>query len=262
MLGIGVGMPGLVNIKKGELIFAPNLGWRDVPLRLMWNQRFRLPVYVDNEANLAALGEYSFGVARGVDHFIYLSSGIGLGGGVIVDGKLFRGGHGYAGEIGHIQRDPLGEMCACGRRGCWETQVGPQAVLRRVKAALSESPDGNLSCEAADDLNNLTFQKVVGAAANGDPLCRRAIEEVGKNLGLGIADLANLFNPELVVIGGLFGLARSILLPVIEKIVFSEALPPSVENMRITFSEREKDACVFGAVAVVLDDIIRELEIV
>ncbi len=262
MLGIGVGLPGLVNIQKGELIFAPNLAWRDVPLRLMWNQRFRLPIYVDNEANLAALGEYYFGIARGVNHFIYLSSGVGLGGGVIMDGKLFRGGHGYAGEIGHIQRDPMGEMCGCGRRGCWETQVGPQAVLRRIKAALRKSPDGSFSPGVVDDFSNLTFQKVVESAINGDPLCRQAIEEVGKYLGLGIADLANLFNPDLVVIGGLFSLARSILLPVIEKIVFAEALPPSVENMRITFSERGKEACVYGAVAVVLDNIMRELEIV
>ena len=262
VLGIGVGLPGLVNVKKGELIFAPNLAWRDVPLRLMWNQRFLLPVYVDNEANLAALGEYYFGVARGVDHFIYLSSGVGLGGGIIMDGKLFRGGYGYAGEVGHIQRDSLGELCGCGRRGCWETQVGPQAVLRRVKASLSESPDRNLPFGVADDFSNLTFQMVVDAASNGDPLCQHAIEEVGKYLGLGIADLANLFNPEIVVIGGILSLARSILLDVIEKIVFADALSPSVANMRITFSERGKDACVFGAVAVVLDDIIRELEIV
>lgn len=262
VLGIGVGLPGMVNINKGELIFAPNLGWRDVPLRLMWNQRFRLPIYVDNEANLAALGEYYFGIARGVDHLVYLSSGVGLGGGVIVDGKLFRGGHGYAGEIGHIQRDPSGELCGCGRRGCWETQVGPQAVIRRVKQSLGKSPGGHLPSGVAQDLSNLTFPLVVNAALNGDPICRQAIEDVGRYLGLGIADLANLFNPELVVIGGSFSLARSILSPVIEKIVFSEALPPSVDAMRIAFSERGKEACVFGAVAVVLDDIIRELEIV
>src|SRR5208337_584027 len=111
-LGLGVGLPGLINLHQGELIIAPNLNWRNVPLRLMWNQRFRLPVYVENEANLAALGEYYFGVARGVENFVYLSAGIGLGGGIMIGGNLFRGGYGYAGEIGHVQRDPQGEKCS------------------------------------------------------------------------------------------------------------------------------------------------------
>ena len=102
-LGIGVGLPGLVNVHQGNLIMAPNLHWRNVPLRLMWNQRFHLPIYIENEANLSALGEYYFGIARNIDNFIYLSAGIGLGGGIMIDGKLFRGAHGYAGEIGHIR---------------------------------------------------------------------------------------------------------------------------------------------------------------
>ncbi len=262
LLGIGLGLPGLVNVKKGELIFAPNLDWRDVPLRLMWNQRFHLPVYVENEANLAALGEYYFGVARGVENFIYLSSGIGLGGGIIIDGKLYRGGHGFAGEIGHIQRDPRGELCGCGRRGCWETQVGPRAVLRRVKQALLESPDVPRPAGFAADLSNLTFHIVIDAALNGDLICRKAFEEVAIDLGLGIADLANLFNPDLAVIGGALSLGKEILLPVIEKTVLAEALPPSVKDLRIAFSERGNEACVYGAVAVVLDDILREMAII
>jgi glucokinase-like ROK family protein len=262
VLGIGVGLPGLVNVGRGELIFAPNLKWQDVPLRLMWNQRFHLPVYVENEANLAALGEYYFGVARGVDNFLYLSSGIGLGGGVIVHGKLFRGGQGFAGEIGHIQRDPQGELCGCGRRGCWETQVGPQAVLRRIKKALHASPELPRPVGAAEDLSNLTFAMVVDAALQGDPLCRQAIAEVGSYLASGIADLANIFNPELVVLGGQLSLGREILLPVIEKTVDSEALSAVAKTLRIVISERGKEACVYGAVAIVLDDILRDMAIV
>ncbi|MBN2258415.1 MAG: ROK family transcriptional regulator, partial [Anaerolineaceae bacterium] len=115
ILGMGLGVPGLVDVQKGLLLFAPNLGWQDVPLRLMFGQRFHMPVYVENEANLGALGEYYFGVCRNVDNFIYISSGVGLGGGVIINGKLFKGGRGFAGEIGHIQRDPQGERCGCGR---------------------------------------------------------------------------------------------------------------------------------------------------
>jgi glucokinase-like ROK family protein len=262
VLGIGLGVPGLVNVQKGELLFAPNLGWRDVPFRLMWNQRFHMPLYVENEANLGALGEYYFGVGRDIDNFIYLSSGVGLGGGVIINGQLFTGGRGFAGEIGHIQRDPQGEMCGCGRRGCWETQVGPRAVLQRVRRSMESGPGKGLTKYANADLDNLTFNQVVDCALQGDQLCRSAMEEVGKNLGTGIVDLANIFNPQMVVIGGAFSYGREIILPVIENTISNETLPAVKEDLSVTFSEHGADACVLGAVAVVLDDILREIALI
>jgi glucokinase-like ROK family protein len=258
-LGVGIGLPGLINLRRGELILAPNLNWKNVPLRLMFNQRFRLPVYIENEANLAALGEYYFGVARGYDNFIYLSSGIGLGGGIVIGGKLFRGGHGYAGEIGHIQRDPNGEKCGCGRIGCWETQVGPRAVLRRVKRELQIHSDPFLLAVCQGDFNNLTFDMIVKFGLEGNTICRLAIEDVAGYLGAGIADLVNVFNPELIVIGGSFILGKDILQPIIEKTIFSNALQPSADSLRIAFSKRGVNACAFGAVAIVLDDILREM---
>jgi glucokinase-like ROK family protein len=260
-LGLGIGLPGLVNVREGNLIMAPNLHWKNVPLRLMWNQRFHLPIYIENEANLSALSEYYFGVARNVDNFVYLSSGIGLGGGVMINGKLFRGGHGYAGEIGHIQRNPLGEQCGCGRIGCWETQVGPRAVLRRVQNELQVQSDQLLLDACSGDSDNLTFDMVVKCALNGNLICRQAIEEVAVYLGAGIADLVNVFNPELIVIGGAFILGKDILQPIIEKTIFSSALQPSTENLRVAFSDHGVEACVLGAVAVVLDDILREMVI-
>jgi len=261
ILGLGVGLPGLINLRQGELIVAPNLKWRNVPLRLMWNQRFRLPVYIENEANLAALGEYYFGVAQGVENFIYVCSGIGLGGGIMIGGNLFRGGYGYAGEIGHVQRDPQGEQCACGRIGCWETQVGPRAVLRRVKKELQIHSDQFLLDACQGDFDNITFEMVVKFALEGNSVCRQAIEDVATYLGAGIADLVNVFNPELVVIGGAFILGKDILQPIIEKTIFSNALQPSTDSLRLAFSERGTDACAFGAVAIVLDDILREMTI-
>jgi glucokinase-like ROK family protein len=260
-LGVGVGLPGLVNIRQGNLIMAPNLHWNNVPLRLIWNQRFHLPIYVDNEANLAALGEYYFGIARNIDNFIYLSSDIGLGGGIMIGGKLFRGGHGYGGEIGHIQRNPQGELCGCGRIGCWETQVGPSAVLRRVKKEFQTSHDKTLLDACSGNLDDLIFDMVVKLALNGNLICRQAIEEVAVNLGMGIADLVNVFNPDLIVIGGTLSLGKDILQPIIEKTVFTIALKPSVDNLRIVFSDRSTEACALGAVAVVLDDILREMVI-
>ncbi len=256
-LGIGLGVPGLVDNVQGELIYAPNLKWNNVPFRLMWNQRFRLPLFMDNEANAAALGEYYFGIARGVENVIFISSGIGLGGGVIINGELYRGIRGFAGEVGHMVMDPDGEYCACGRRGCWETQVGPRAVLGRVRHTLSGSPESEVYLSTEGNLDSLTFQMVVEAARAGDPVCRQAMDEVAFHLGLGIANLVNIFNPELVVLGGALSQGKDLLLPVIERTVWSESLKASQRNLQIQASAYGADACVIGAVAIVLDDIIR-----
>ena len=251
--GIGLGVPGLVNTRKGELLFAPNLGWQNVPLRLMWNQRFHLPLYVENEANLAALGEYYFGVGREVDNLIYLSSGVGLGGGLIINGKLFKGGYGLAGEIGHIQRDPAGEMCGCGRRGCWETQVGPRAVLQRVKRSIESDPDNAFKEHFHGDLDKLTFNQVVDCALQGSQLCRSALEEVGKNLGTGIADLANIFNPEMVIIGGGVSKMGELLLKPARKVVIQKVFKLPAGTVRIVRSRLGDNAGILGAAIYVFE---------
>jgi glucokinase-like ROK family protein len=257
-LGIGVGVPGLVDTSQGKLIFAPNLRWNNVPLRLMWSQRFDLPIFVENEANAAALGEYYFGVARDVDNFIYLSAGIGLGGGVMIDGKLFRGSSGYAGEVGHMTVDPDGDLCGCGKRGCWETKVGPRAVLRGVRKILSGGTLSLINDLAGGDLDKVTFDIVVQAAESGDLVAMEALRNVGKYLGIGVVNLINIFNPELIVLGGALSLASGFLLPVIEDTVCESALKPPCENIRFAASAHNADACVMGAVALVLDDILRE----
>jgi glucokinase-like ROK family protein len=257
-LGIGLGVPGLVDIHQGKLVFAPNLRWENVPLRLMFSQIFSLPVFVENEANAAALGEFYFGAARGVANFIYLSAGIGLGGGILIDGKLFRGSHGYAGEVGHMTVDPKGELCGCGKRGCWETQVGPRAVLRRVRRTISEGAPTLLTELVQNDFESISFEHVVQAAQAQDPVALRALKEVGKYLGIGVVNLVNIFNPELIVLGGALNLASPVLLPEIEGTICENALRPACEGLRIAASAHGVDACVMGAIALVIDDILRE----
>lgn len=257
-LGIGLGAPGLVDIRQGRLVFAPNLHWSNVPLRLMWTQRFNLPIFVENEANAAALGEYYFGSAHGVDNFIYLSAGVGLGGGIMIDGRLFRGSSGYAGEVGHMTIDRQGEICGCGKRGCWETQVGPRAVIRRVQNTLRSGVPSLMSNLAGGDLHKITFEVVVEAAQACDSAALAALEEVGRSLGAGVANLVNIFNPELIVLGGALNLASSFLLPVIQQTLCDNALKPSCENIRLAASAHGTDACMMGAVALVVDDIFRE----
>ncbi|HSN93472.1 MAG TPA: ROK family transcriptional regulator, partial [Anaerolineaceae bacterium] len=128
LLGVGVGVPGLVDVTSGLLRVAPNLNWVEIPIRDILAKYLDCPIYVENEANAAALGEYYFGAVRNVKDFIYLSAGIGLGSGIVIGGQLFRGNFGFAGEAGHMTLDTNGELCGCGRRGCWETFVGPRSV--------------------------------------------------------------------------------------------------------------------------------------
>jgi glucokinase-like ROK family protein len=257
-LGIGIGVPALVDIHLGKIVFAPNLKWTNVPLRLMWSQRFDQPIFVENEANAAALGEYYFGVARGMENFIYLSAGIGLGGGVVIGGKLFRGSSGYAGEVGHMTVDSEGELCGCGKRGCWETKVGPRAVLQRVRKILIDEVPSITKDLAGGDLDRISFDIVVQAARLGDRVALEALQDVGKYLGIGVVNLVNIFNPELIVLGGALSLANEFLLPVIRGTVCESALKPPCENIHFEASAHGADACVMGAVALVLDDILRE----
>ncbi len=256
-LGIGVGVPGLVDIERGELMFAPYLQWHNVPLRDMLMQRFDMPVFIENDANAAALGEYYFGVARGAENFVYLMAGVGLGGGIVLGGKLFRGSGGYAGEIGHMSVNPDGALCGCGRRGCWEPLVGPRAVTRHIQMMLQDGADSLIRQLAQENLQKITFDQVTQAAEAGDTVALDALHDVGKWLGVGIANLVNVFNPELIVLGGQLALASKILTPVIETTVREQALKQPLELLKIATSAHGSEACVVGSAALVLDEILR-----
>jgi len=257
-LGIGLGVPGLVDLRLGELRIAPNLGWKNIPIRQIWKERFNLPVFVENDAKASALGEYYFGVARGQDNFIYLHAGLGLGSGIMIDGKLFRGSRGYASEVGHMIIDPNGEQCGCGKRGCWETLVGPRAVIRRFRQTLRQGVPSTVLHLAENDLDNVTFDKVANAALAGDTAALAAMREVGSNLGFGIANLVNIFNPQMVVLGGELAYAGEILLPEIQRVVTANSMSIPAEDLIIAVSAYGPDGCVVGAASLVLDDILRE----
>ena len=257
-LGIGMGVTGLVDLRHGELKLAPNLGWRNIPLRRLWSERYHLPIFVDNDAKAAALGEYYFGTARGVNDFIFLNAGVGLGAGIMMGGKLFRGSHGYASEVGHIIMDPGGEVCGCGKVGCWETQVGPRAVIRRFQDTLSQGVPSSVMHASENDLKNVTFEMIANAGLNGDNAALIAMQKVGKSLGFGIANLVNIFNPQMVILGGELNYASELLLPVVRQVVAENALGLESQDLKISASAHGIDACVMGAAALVLDDILQE----
>jgi glucokinase-like ROK family protein len=258
LLGVGVGVPGLVDVTSGLLRLAPNLQWTNVPIRDVLAGYFDCPIYVENEANAAALGEYYFGAVRNVKNFIYLSSGIGLGSGIVMDGKLFRGMFGYAGEAGHMTLDVNGELCGCGKRGCWETFVSPRAVERRVRKSLANGATSILQDMAKGDLEKIVFEDVVQAAQAGDQIAIDALGEVAFYLGIGVANLVNLFNVEVIVLGGALNNASALLLKDVERIALANTLAPGREHLRIISSAHGTDACIMGAIALVLDDILRE----
>jgi glucokinase-like ROK family protein len=257
-LGIGAAMPGLVDTRQGKLVYAPNLRWADMPVRLIWMQRFNLHVFVENEANCAALGEFFYGVAHGVKNLVYLKTGVGLGGGILLDGRLFRGSSGYGGEVGHMTIYKGGELCGCGRRGCWETYVSPPAILRQLRQKISKGAQSLLVELVEGDLDHLTMDCLAQAAQRNDALALETMQEVGRHLAVGTANLINIFDPELVVLGGELSVCGPWLLPVVRAYIQENILLPLREGIRLEVSTQGMDASVIGAVALVLDDIVRE----
>jgi glucokinase-like ROK family protein len=258
LLGIAIGVPGLVDQTDGTLLFAPNLGWRDVPLCALLRPHLEGPVFVDNEANLAALGEYYFGAARGFDEILYISAGVGLGGGIVRAGHLFKGATGFAGEFGHMTMDPHGQRCNCGNRGCWETQVSQSALFRYVREGLERGRPSVLPDLLGGDLDRLTVAAVVDAAGAGDEVALAALDRVGHYLGIGIASLVNALNPGLVVFGGILSLAGDYLLPAVQEELQERALRWNEQANRVVLARYSFDACVMGGIAAVYHAIITQ----
>jgi glucokinase-like ROK family protein len=257
LLGLAVGVPGLVDQRDGTILFAPNLRWQNVPLRDILHQTFDTRIFVDNEANLATLGEYYFGAAQGYHEVLYVSAGVGLGGGVIHNGQLFNGGTGLAGEFGHMTMDPEGKLCNCGNRGCWETQASQSALFRYVQQAINkEELPGILSEQTEGNLDRLSVSLVVDAAKSNDAVALAALNQVGHYLGIGIASLVNALNPELIVFGGILSLAGEFLLPIIHEQLEQRALRWSETAVEVVLAQHGPDSCVMGGIATIYQSIL------
>lgn len=253
VFGLAVGVAGLVDVSTGTLLFAPNLGWRSVPLYDLLRREFDLPIHISNEANLAALGESYFGPPGSGDLLLYISSGVGLGGGIVLNGALLTGPTGFTGEVGHMTVERDGLPCACGSRGCWETVASQRALFRRVQAAGGGALFHELT---GGSLDALTVPLVVQAAQRGDAAALAALEETGRWLGVGIASLINIICPRRAVFGGALGLAHTFLLPVIREEVARRAFPHVRDSVEIALATHVADAAVMGGVALVHRDVL------
>jgi glucokinase-like ROK family protein len=259
LLGIGLGLPGLVKIDEGLLKIAPNLGWQDIPFQALWKKRFGVPVHVANEGSAAALGEYYFGVAANYHDFIYLStSTVGLGAGIMIGGKLFQGIDGFAGEVGHMVLDPSGPLCACGRHGCWERVAGAQAIIKYVVDQVHAGRSSKALDLVDGNPQKLTADFVSQAANKGDPVAHEALVQFSRLFGVGVMNLVNTFNPQLIVVGGSLSRIIEPFLPIVETVINQQAFRALTDDVEIKISRLGVDACVMGAIASVLDVVLAD----
>ncbi len=254
LLGVGVATPGTVNLDEGVLIFAPNLHWRNVPLRKIYSQHTGLPVLVDNDANAAAVGEHLFGVARQAQNFVFVFAGVGIGGGLFLNGELYRGKSGFAGEIGHsvFMAETFQPPCHCGNRGCWETYANQYSIVERVRARLEVRRSSLIPQMMAESNSPLSFAIITKAADAGDKEARDVLAEAGAAMGMGVANLINILNPEMVVIGGPLSTAGKHILPAIVDCVAKRSLPEIGQQSQVMLSASGANASLIGAVSLVV----------
>ncbi len=249
--GVGVGVPGPVDVRREVVEFLVNVpGWRRVPLRRWLERRLRCRCAVDNDANLAALGEFAFGAGRGARGLVCLTLGTGVGGGLILDGSLVHGASGSAGEVGHMVIDPRGPRCGCGARGCLEAHVGTAALLRMGRQALREGagPLRRLTREAGGRLTPAVLSR---AARLGDARAQRIWAAFGHWLGIGVANLANLLNPDRVILGGGVAGAWSLFYPSLSGTVRAQALATAARSVRIVRARLGTRAGIVGAAVLI-----------
>src|SRR5688572_5994375 len=255
-LGLGLATPGTVNIKDGVLIFAPNLHWRNVPFGKIFSEQTKLKVYVENDANAAAVAEHLFGTARQIQDFLFVFSGVGIGGGLFLNGKLYRGKNGYAGEIGHfpIMAEPSQTVCHCGNRGCWETYANQYSIIQRVQARLEVKRSSIIPKLMAEQNSVLTIPLIKQAADAGDREAIDSFAEAGTAMGQGFAGLINIFNPKKMILGGPLSIAGEYLLPNIIGAVKRHSMPEIGQQAEIVLSTFGPDASLIGAIAIVVDE--------
>jgi len=254
ILGIGIGVPGIVEKESGIVLIAPNLKWKNVHLKSIIEQRFNLPVYIDNEANAGALGEKWFGEWGKVSDLIYLSVGIGLGAGIIIDNKLFRGAAGFAGEVGHTTINFQDDVCSCGNIGCLENFASERALLSVIKKLVKEgAEDRYISCENVDEI---TPSQIIQAAMDGSRICRMAVLEVAEKMAIGIANLVNIFNPEIVIVGNKASFFGDLFLEKLREVVNQKSFIAQFYDLKIEVSKLKDRAVVLGCIAMVISDML------
>lgn len=252
LIGIGVGSPGPLDTRRGVVVFAPNLPFRNVPVTDILQQEFHVPVFLENDANAAGLGEARLGAGQGRRHVVYITVSTGIGGGIIIDGRIYRGAHDFAGEIGHMTIEPGGPVCGCGNRGCLEAVASGTAMARDGRSMMIAGRTPILAQLVEQDPEKVNAETVAQAAQQGDEGCRELVERTGYYLGLGVANVANLLDPEMVIIGGGVAKMGEPLFARVRQVLSQRALAAVANAVEVVPAALGGDAGVIGAVQVAL----------
>jgi glucokinase len=248
--GVGIGSPGPLDTARGLVLLTPNLGWTNFPLRDRITEALGLPATLDNDANCAIFGEWWRGAARGAEHVVGLTIGTGIGGGIVLNGQIYHGASDIAGEIGHMTIDSTGRRCKCGNYGCLEAYASGPAIAARAVEGVEAGADTSLPDYVKGDLKQITAQVVYEAAHDGDEYAREVVHDTAKVLGAGVANIINIFNPQVVVICGGVTLAGDQLFVPLRSEVKRRAFKPAANACRIVPGELSGTAGVYGAAAV------------
>ena len=247
--GVGIGSPGPLNRPTGTVINTPNLGWRNFPLRDLISNAVNLPAVLDNDANCATYGEWWLGAGRDVNTLIGITLGTGIGGGIVLNGEIFHGVSDSAGEIGHMTIEANGRKCPCGNYGCLEAYASGPAIARRAIEGLDAGADSLLN-DLVNTVEEITAATVYEAAVNGDPYANEVMRETAKFLGAGVANVINIFNPDMVVIAGGVTKAGDHLFVPLRAEVRRRAFKSALDACEITAAQLPGTAGVIGAAGV------------
>ncbi len=252
LTGVGIGAPGPIDVERGFVYFFPNIpGWKKTPLKKILEKKLKLNVCVDNDANAMAFGEYVFGAGRGSKNMIALTLGTGVGGGIVLDGKLFHGSSFSAAEIGHLKINEEGPLCACGNRGCIEAYVGNGYFVREVKKRLDAGAKSILTKWIRQG-RELTPKLVQDAARARDTFSKKMWEETGAHLGTALSGLVDILNPDRVVIGGGIALGGEMILGPVRRTIAKKAFPIAARSAKVLPARLSADAGLIGAAALAL----------
>lgn len=261
LIGLGIGASGLVDYEAGVNVFAPNLGWRDVPLRAWMRDSLGLPTTVDNNVRAMALGEALFGAGRGAGVLAFVYGRVGVGAGFVVNGRPFRGSGAGAGEIGHTVVIPDGgDLCMCGQRGCLETLVSEPVIVREAERLARQQPHSALARCLAQNGKTKPIERILAAAREGDAATLRLLEDRARYLGIALANLVNVLNPELILLGGMFAQGSEFFLPVAERTVRERAFAGLGDRVRLQPTQFGWRAGVIGAASLALSKFFYQLE--
>ena len=251
---MSLGIAGIIDTRNGIVDKAPNLpGWENLKLKDKIYDRYDVPVYILNESDAAALGEHRYGAGKGLKNIALITLGTGIGGGLVLDGKLFLGSSGSAFEIGHMVIKDNGPECGCGKNGCLETLASGTAIGREARRRITEGETSMLLDMVKGSIENITAEKVHEAAKQGDPFSLRILAGASHYLGLGIINLVSIINPEMIMVGGSVAQIGNLLLDPVRRMVKDKTFPLMVKNLKIVRARLGEDAGLVGAAAYALD---------